>query len=197
MSDLKGQEIRNAYDELLTKGTGNTVEDGDGVPFDIFNRAFTAGGLVRLPSGLNFNASGGDTLSDYEEGTFTPNISTSGTNYPSITYLFQSGVYIRIGKFVMVNIVLQVDTVDKTGATGVIFINLPFGAVNIVDSVTAGHCSGSGAWTPAPTEVILSNNSSNLLLRKSDATNNHKTNSSTSDIDNNAVVNASITYRTS
>lgn len=35
MADLKGQAIRDAYDQLLTKGSANSVEDGDGIGFDI------------------------------------------------------------------------------------------------------------------------------------------------------------------
>ena len=31
MADLRGQQIKNQYQNLLTKGSGNTIEDGDGV----------------------------------------------------------------------------------------------------------------------------------------------------------------------
>jgi hypothetical protein len=33
VADLKGQEIRDAYDDLLTKGSGTAIEDGDGNAF--------------------------------------------------------------------------------------------------------------------------------------------------------------------
>ena len=133
MADLKNKQIRDSYMDVLTKGTGNTVEDGDGNPFDIFNRAFTAGGLVRLPSGINFNASGGDTLSDYEVGTFTPNYTGSaGGSGGNITAI---GDYIKIG-----NIIVGVFRVRATRGTldgDITITGMPFSL--LIGGATIGY----------------------------------------------------------
>ena len=125
MADLKSREIRNAYDDLLTKGAGNTVEDGDGNPFDIFNRAFTAGGLVRLPSGLNFNASGGDTLANYTKGTGTAGFGGAGVS--EVTYDFNTLNYVRIGDICFLWISIRTASLTK-GTGAVTLTGLPFTA---------------------------------------------------------------------
>lgn len=128
MADLKTREIRDSYQDLLTKGSGNTVEDGDGVPFDIFDRAFTAGGLVRLPSGLNFNASGGSTLNRYADTqTFTPTLKPFTTDFDSITYSQRLGWYTVIGHRCLFEVRIATSSVTVGAGSGSIVVeDFPF-----------------------------------------------------------------------
>ena len=74
-------------------------------------------------------------LDDYEEGTWTPTITAySGTN-PTVS-MTASGTYVKIGRFVTINVVM--DSINVTGTkTGLSMISgLPF----TVDS------TGSGSW---------------------------------------------------
>ena len=82
-------------------------------------------------SGISFPAtasasSDANTLDDYEEGTFTPNIVYSGTNTPSHAY--QLGRYTKIGRIVQIQILFSW---NENGSTGnVTASGLPFTSVN-------------------------------------------------------------------
>lgn len=62
-------------------------------------------------------ALGNETMSTYDEGSWTPAISLGGG---SVTYTTQAGKYIRIGKLVVISGVIQINT-----------ISTPSGALNI------------------------------------------------------------------
>lgn len=86
---------------------------------------------VRIdPDGLKFN---GDTaadnaLSDYEEGTFTPQYAPTGGSFASIGYASQTGTYTKIGDVVTIHILIKTSSVDLTGASGAVTITgIPFG----------------------------------------------------------------------
>lgn len=72
--------------------------------------------------GINFAAAGGDTLTMYDEGTWTPTLTpgTSGT----ITSYTASGTYTRIGRQVTVQFKISI-TNAGTGV-GAAVISLPF-----------------------------------------------------------------------
>ena len=86
-------------------------------------------------SGITFPASqsastDANTLDDYEEGTWTPTITGTGTN-PTVTYGSpRTGVYTKIGRVVYFNIGMEISSIS--GGTGDIKISLPF-------SVAAGN----------------------------------------------------------
>lgn len=70
-----------------------------------------------------------ELLDDYEEGTFSPTLTTDGTNFTSVTYFagFNGGKYTKIGRLVTVQIALGTSAVTIGPATGNIVIgNLPF-----------------------------------------------------------------------
>lgn len=81
--------------------------------------------------GINFAAAGGDTLTMYDEGTFTPVVegsSTAGT----ATYTSQVGRYTRIGNRVMFN--LTVVYSGHTGTGNIYITGLPFTSADIVNA---------------------------------------------------------------
>jgi hypothetical protein len=203
VADLKGQEIRDAYDYLLTKGSGTAIEDGDGNAFigaivdNLTSTSTTAPlsanqgkvlndttvkltgnqsvagvktltDIVRATAGINFNASGGDTLDDYEVGTFTPIYTTSGNDFDSITYNRQVGFYIRIGKLYYTAITLRTSTVTIGSASGTLAIGgLPATAKSDNLERYGAHINFADAWSAnnTPSSVNMSADFAQLIKR--------------------------------
>jgi hypothetical protein len=76
-------------------------------------------------SPLSANA---NTLDYYEEGTFNPTITTTGTDFTSVTYgSVRSGVYTRIGNRVFIDIEMGITAITVGSASGDVVIGgLPF-----------------------------------------------------------------------
>jgi hypothetical protein len=77
-----------------------------------------------------------NTLDDYEEGTFTPNISFSTSGSP--TYSFRTGFYTKVGRQVTVIIVISFN--DSTGSGNVTIGGLPF------TSISTNYCRAVGSF---------------------------------------------------
>ena len=85
----------------------------------------TAGKGVVLGATSNTDA---NTLDDYEEGTFVPNVS-SGLSAGQISYNSRSGKYTKIGNFVTFAFHMNISTASLDGGA-LKFGNLPFTSVN-------------------------------------------------------------------
>lgn len=116
------------------------------------DQTLSTGNLIQgtAAKGFNFNANtpaAGMTtqlLNWYEEGTFTPTYTTSAGAYNSVTYVFQVGKYVRVGKLVFFTISLRTSAANITGATGQILVaGLPFTAAS--QSIGAASVSVSYA----------------------------------------------------
>ena len=110
----------------LTTGTGNTVLQNS--PTLIGNVALSTGNLVIGTSGkgIDFSATPGtgtsELLADYEEGTWTPIVSSfSG----SITSYTSAGTYTKVGRLVTVSCNFSI-TNNGTGAGLLLLTGLPF-----------------------------------------------------------------------
>ena len=126
----------------LAIGTGNTglrFSDGDRTiyPFDstvpneppavislgdsgsTFKDLYLSGGLYVGGTGsANF-------LDDYEEGTFTPQISGSG-GAPTITHSIELGTYVKVGNLVQVTVSVGASGTPSGGSGDFIITGLPF-----------------------------------------------------------------------
>lgn len=85
--------------------------------------------------GIDFSATPGtgtsELFDDYEEGTWTPQYTTSNGDYASLTYAIQTARYRKIGDLVFVSLSLRTSAADKTDATGQLQIKgLPFTAAS-------------------------------------------------------------------
>jgi hypothetical protein len=100
-------------------------------------------GSIRAESGISFDdvpssqPTGrivtGTTLSEYEEGTFTPGFNV-GSSAVTLTAPF-AGTYTKIGNICHFNIILRVDAADYAGLTGNLSITgLPFLSPNTTAS---------------------------------------------------------------
>ena len=88
------------------------------------------GGAIRASTGILFgtDTAAANTLDDYEEGTWTPSYSTSGTAIDSITYsAMRHGYYTKVGRVVYVTARFRTDSVTLGSASGNLLISgLPF-----------------------------------------------------------------------
>ena len=108
-------------------------------------------GAVDFPRGLLL-ASGADVLDDYEEGTFTPTLTTSAVDFDSVTYDGQTAaVYTKVGRMVFVHGTVYTDAITIGSASGTVAIGgLPFTSQNNTGAGTDGRPSitigASSAW---------------------------------------------------
>ena len=84
------------------------------------------------------------TLDDYEEGTFTPNLDVSGTSGSlSIGYSSQVGRYVKVGRIVHFTIDIRLSSWSRgTGTGGIMVQGLPFSPVDSGNySRATGFCN--------------------------------------------------------
>jgi len=81
-----------------------------------------------LGGGLYVGGTGtANKLDDYEEGTWTPTYTTSGTDFTSVSYSFQIGTYTKIGNIVYISGRMRTTGMTKGSADGNVLIGgLPF-----------------------------------------------------------------------
>ena len=97
-------------------------------------------------------------LDDYEEGSFTPTFGGSGGNQ-TVSYAFQFGTYVKVGKLVFVNISVGATGTPSGGSGDLIIANLPFNSksgvqqagsmafannISFGSSGTQGYCNIEG-----------------------------------------------------
>jgi len=127
--------------------------------------------------GIDFSATPGtgtsELLTDYEEGTFDATISTTGTNFTSVTYNRQSFRYTKIGNVVHFQGNIRTSSVNNTGASGNLLIKgLPFtsstnsAGVNGNSAVVLGLMQ---AFATLPDAAHVDANSTQISLYASNA----------------------------
>lgn len=103
-----------------------------------------------------------NTLDDYQEGSWTPTLTTTGVAFTSVTYGANVGArYVKIGKLVHIQGYMATDAVTKGAATGIPRISgLPFpNATNVTGidsraSILFSHPDGWLANHPVSGNVI-------------------------------------------
>ena len=99
------------------------------------------------------NAPSGDDGLVFETGTFTPTLTTNGTDFTSVTYdSLVSGRYSRVGNTVHVQGFMRTEAINKGSANGDVAIgNLPFSAVANTSGTANGQASisisNASGWT--------------------------------------------------
>lgn len=145
---------------VSTGGVQRTTVDSSGRLLVGVGSANANGGVLQLSGGITFPGtqvavSDVNTLDDYEEGTWTPDVS-SGYNFgATVSYTSRSGSYTKIGRLVVAAFHLEISSVS--GGGGPIFPSgLPFLPANTSDSRFQSAIYISGPNTPAtPANVLL------------------------------------------
>ena len=161
-------------------------------------------GEIYTAAGIKFDDAGGsgtatgNTLDSYEKGTFTPDISWTGTN--AETYTRQVGSYVRIGNLVHCEIAIIFDKNTSTGNWGI--GGLPFQnnatASNDRGCGQFGYFSGMSNGYTIPL-YLLENNSTFGYIRLAGtgaSSSNGNVIASNGDIGGSVNFHLSITYRT-
>ena len=143
--------------------------------------SINAGNLVQgtAAKGINFTANtpaAGMTsqlLNWYEEGTWTPTLTTTGTTFDSVTYATSTtGRYTRIGNLVYITGWIQTSAVTKTSATGSVLIGgFPFARTNSVqaDASALILAEVTGFVTNHPSALEMYGTTTALLFYRSAA----------------------------
>jgi hypothetical protein len=120
-------------------------------------------GSIRASVGILFgtDTASANTLSDYEQGTFTPTYSPSSGSFSSITYGDQIGKYTKIGNKVTVSIRISTTALSIGSATSELRISgLPFSSVGGGDpAVSMTRVIGWGGDFPSAGDI-----SSNIVV---------------------------------
>jgi hypothetical protein len=147
---IEGDTDANLF---FTDATNSRVGIGTITPaekLDVVGKIKVSDNIVIGTSGkgIDFSATAGtgtsELLADYEEGTFSPTLTTDGTDFTSVTYFanFNGGKYTKVGRLVTVQITLGTSAVTVGAASGNILIgNLPFTCA----AHTAGTQDGFGS----------------------------------------------------
>jgi hypothetical protein len=159
------------------------------------------GGSSNTGIGISFPATqsastDANTLDDYEEGTWTPNL-TGDVGGSGQTYLAQTGTYTKVGRLVTVNFYIQLNT--KGTITGnAIVSNLPFTVLNTGSLVAGGALA---YWLNLAVNhnvigIYCNTNTTNIYFWGSTGTASTPPLLSTTDIANNTRFWGSATYMT-
>lgn len=184
---LEDSDVAGLYHEFLATAGGQFQFKADGgnvqasstigmVVDGTLVGTFGSTGLAFLSGqGIDFSATSGtgtsELFDDYEEGTFTPTLTTSGTDFDSVTYdSLRGGRYTKIGNTVHFQLYIATDAVTAGSASGNVVIgNLPFtatthssGTADGSSAVTVGFTSAWGGENPI--EAFVNNNSTNILI---------------------------------
>ena len=145
----------------------STTADGASSPTE--RMRITSDAYVRLASGTGGIQFNGDTaaanaLDDYEEGTWTPILSASGTNFDSVSYQVRAGSYTKIGNLVFLRCNFYTSSVTKGSASGNVRVTgLPFTAT----SIAAACLNDVRLWDGNPSQGASISGTQVLLFKRS------------------------------
>ncbi len=112
-------------------------------------------GQVIFPAIQNASADG-NTLDDYEEGTWTPALTFPTPGDQSIAYNRQVGTYTKVGRLAHLQLQVRTSTFTHTTATGNLQITgLPFTSETLADGQVAGSLFWRGITNASYTHAVL------------------------------------------
>jgi len=106
-------------------------------------------------------------LADYEEGTWSPTITTdAGGGNSGVTFGDRYGSYTKIGNKVTVWVFVNLDAVVSFGTGNVIVATLPFASTSTSPYRSAISIGYAKNWAETPSGGTISNNTNVIYLRK-------------------------------
>ena len=171
MSKLEVDAIEPQSGTTLTLGaSGDAVALGSGASVSgltlsdniLFNAA-SKGIYLGVTS-----ATASNLLDDYEEGTWTPIYTTTGTDFTSVTYSFQIGRYTKIGDICHVEGRIRTDAITIGSASGNVLIGgLPFNCEGVESAFNLNYASDFSGDNPLSGLSRASNSQFFLYYRTS------------------------------
>jgi hypothetical protein len=166
-----------------------TIGVGDATPS-------TSGSGITFPA-TQSASSNANTLDDYEEGTFTPELKFGG-NAVSLTYNSRAGIYTKIGRCVTVSFVMVLSA--KGSSSGNATISLPFASDEYGQPNQPGYAGGfpyySGMTSATKAGFIVGNIGAAGYVMASTTTTDSGYTATEANFNNNTVFAMTITYNT-
>jgi hypothetical protein len=153
-----------------TSGQSLTIKDEDGNAAITIGTDNTAAGYLSLNFGSYHGDSAGagsgtrtdNTLSDYEQGSWSPNVVNSGS---SSTFTSKTGRYTKIGRFVYATFVCDSGN-SGTGGTGLNLTGLPFAYAGTSNVPTLVAFTGNNLSNNDAIVSRTSNSATSFLICK-------------------------------
>ena len=170
--------------------TGNATASG----------TLTSTGLITASAGVAIGGTGSaNTLDDYEEGTWTPTLTSEGSNAISVGYAgtpgsqYTIGSYTKVGNTVHFQCIIDVDSYSGGSSDNLLISNLPFSSFSYI---TGGNGGGAVIYNSGhntnPYSGIILGSQTNIRLYRSGSS----TASQTQDFTANSYVQISGSYKT-
>jgi len=160
----------NASKEIVSvtnTGTGNNVLAT--TPTLVGDVTLSTGNLVvSNGKGIDFSLTPGtgtsELLADYEEGTWTPTLVTTGAGFTSITYSgFTGGRYIKVGSVVHIQCILATDALTVGAASG----NVQIGGLPFASAAASLGLNGRSAFSVGQASNFAINHPSGAFINNS------------------------------
>jgi hypothetical protein len=180
------------YDNI--KGGDQVFRGGAGYT----ERVRITNGGIKFPTSQNAS-SDPNTLDDYEEGTWSPELRpSSGGSY---NWLSQKGRYVKIGKLVTLHGFVQFDIVGGAGSGQMYLQNFPFTSINSGDlsansSVSIGRSGGWSGTHPVCGAIVSQTGATAAELYQRTSATSASSDLPASSMTSYAYVSFSITYTT-
>lgn len=159
------------YDNM----NGSTLGVHSSIPYNTRNFGNTR---IQLPAGqiifpaTQVPSTNANTLDDYEEGTFTPTLTTDGTDFTTVLYRNErAGSYVKIGRVVHFQIRMETSLITVGSASGnVVLGGLPFpsqptsGITGARLGYSACAVADVAGWTTSPLSAGIRSNESIVRL---------------------------------
>ena len=161
---------------------GNLLLGTAGKGIDFSNQASPTGGMTS------------ELMDRYEEGTFTPTVSSDAS---PAGYTTQNGYYTRIGRVVHITAVVQVSDMGSFSGATVQLGGLPFTVANLTNYEPVGTCVLDGAAN-AKSNIFLRfiANASHARLETNNGATDHDNNMNANAFDTGTILKVSGTYFT-
>lgn len=148
-----------------------------------------ATGQIQFPAVQNASASA-NVLDDYEEGTWTPTVTSAGGGTP--TYTTQSGSYVKVGKKVTITGTVTLATKGTLAAGAASIASLPFTNIAQATPVAFGVFSFTTPIVWLTGQVVASGSTIQLFHNTAAATSN--TGTQVADLSATSTLTFSATY---
>ena len=164
--------------------------------FQVSSNAYVSGTLYALGNDLRIGGTGtGNSLDDYEEGTYTPVVGAAGWNATSSN---ADGTYVKVGNIVTVHIRYASSGFSAVGMSDYLYVTLPFTAKSGGNTKGTLMCSewsigsSSISWIGAD----VRNNTSNALFHYHNGNNNNTNNLTKTSANNQLSFKGTVVYQT-